>query len=254
MKGKEYLGPDSRRVQEMFAKIAHRYDFLNHFLSASIDRRWRSIAVKKVRDLVGSSPAMCLDACSGTGDLAIALDRGLKTKVIASDFCHPMLYRAGRKPAAKNIRIVEADALQLPFSNGAFDALTIAFGLRNLQDPYRGLEEISRVLRPQGAVVILEFSKPVVPVFRHVFDFYFRRVLPKLGAIISGDGSAYQYLPDSVGKFPAQEELADMMRRCGFESVQYRNLSGGIAALHWGKNGNQAHRVAATPVRIPSPC
>jgi demethylmenaquinone methyltransferase/2-methoxy-6-polyprenyl-1,4-benzoquinol methylase len=235
MTEREYIGPDSRRVQEMFSGIAHRYDFLNHFLSASIDRRWRSIAVRKVRDLVGFSPALCLDSCSGTGDLAIALERGLKTQVIASDFCHPMLIRASRKSAGKNIRAIEADALQLPFANGSFDALTVAFGLRNLQDPSRGLLEMHRVLRPRGAVVILEFSKPVVPVLGHLFNVYFRHVLPKLGAMISGHGSAYQYLPDSVGKFPAQEQLMDMMRGCGFEEVQYRNLSGGIAALHWGR-------------------
>src|SRR5215471_7949758 len=185
MTGSEYLGPDSRRVQEMFAGIAHRYDFLNHFLSASIDRHWRNAAVKKVRELVGSSPALCLDECSGTGDLAIALDRRLNTQVIASDFCHPMLVRGRAKTAGRRISIVEADALHLPFSNASFDALTIAFGLRNLQDPFRGLEEIHRVLRPDGAVVILEFSRPVIPVVRQLFGFYFQHILPKLGAIIS---------------------------------------------------------------------
>ena len=191
MTERDYLGPDSRRVQEMFAGIAHRYDFLNHFLSASIDRRWRKLAVGKVRELVGPSPPVCLDACSGTGDLAIALDGGLRTHVIASDFCHPMLTRANAKFAGRSIRVIEADALHLPFAKSSFDALTMAFGLRNLENPYRGLQEIHRVLKPAGAAVILEFSQPVVPILRHVFNFYFRHILPKLGAAISGDAGAY---------------------------------------------------------------
>lgn len=233
MKANEYRGPDSRRVQQMFAGIAPRYDFLNHFLSASIDRRWRKVAVAKVRELLPSSSTVtCLDVCSGTGDLAIALQRTLGHSVVATDFCHPMLTRAARKERA--IPNVEADALSLPFRDQSFDAVTIAFGLRNLEDPVRGLSEIHRLLRPNGAAVILEFSKPVVPVFRNLFGFYFRYVLPRLGAAISGDATAYQYLPDSVARFPAQEELVELMRTVGYKNVGYRNLSGGIAALHWG--------------------
>jgi len=235
MTERDYRGPDSRRVQQMFAGIAHRYDFLNHFLSISVDRHWRKVTATKVRDLIGPSPALCLDACSGTGDLALALDRSLQTQVIASDFCHPMLTRAHGKFAGHNIRTIEADALELPFPDGCFDVLTIAFGLRNLENPYRRLREIRRVLKPRGAVVILEFSKPVVPVFSHVFNFYFRHILPLLGGIVSGDGSAYEYLPDSVGKFPNQEQLLERMQEADFVETGYRNLSGGIAALHWGR-------------------
>ena len=240
MTEREYLGPDSNRVQQMFARIAHRYDFLNHFLSGSIDRHWRRVAVNKVRELMGSpGPRLCLDACSGTGDLAMALHRGLNSRVIASDFCHPMLTRANKKFASAGangaVHNVESDTLSLPFAGHSFDALTIAFGLRNLEDLRRGLLEMHRVLKPGGALVILEFSKPVVPVFRHVFNFYFRHVLPRLGAAISGDASAYRYLPDSVRKFPAQEDLAGLMRGIGFQDAGYRNLSGGIAALHWGR-------------------
>ena len=238
MTERDYLGPDSRRVQQMFAGIAHRYDFLNHFLSASIDRYWRRLAVNKVRELAGSSTSpssVCLDVCSGTGDLAIALQRGLHCNVVASDFCHPMLTRANTKVNGLPVRNVEADALNLPFPNQSFGAVTSAFGLRNLQDPARGLAEMYRVLRPGGAVVILEFSKPVAPVFKHAFNFYFRHVLPKLGALISGDGTAYQYLPDSVRKFPAQEQLMELMGHAGFREVRYCNLSGGVAALHWGR-------------------
>jgi demethylmenaquinone methyltransferase / 2-methoxy-6-polyprenyl-1,4-benzoquinol methylase len=220
----------------MFAGIAHRYDFLNHFLSAFIDLRWRHLAVRKIGELTRETrPRLCLDVCSGTGDLAAALQRNLGCDVVASDFCHPMLTRANAKFAGMPVMNVEADALGLPFSDRSFDALTIAFGLRNLEDPLRGLSEMRRVLKPGGVVVVLEFSKPVVPVFKHVFGLYFRYILPKFGALISGDGKAYQYLPDSVRKFPAQHELLDLLRSAGFKDPAYRNLSGGIAALHWAR-------------------
>jgi demethylmenaquinone methyltransferase/2-methoxy-6-polyprenyl-1,4-benzoquinol methylase len=236
MTEREYQGPDSRRVQEMFATIAHRYDFLNHFLSASLDRRWRALAVGKVQELTaGSAPRLCLDLCSGTGDLALALQRRIGCAVVASDFCHAMLTRSVAKFAGRPVRNVEGDALRMPFPDGSFDALTIAFGLRNLESPMRGLMEMYRVLRPGGVVVILEFSKPVAPGFRHLFNAYFRYILPKLGGFISGDSTAYQYLPDSVRKFPTQEELLSLLRSSGFRDPMYRNLSGGIAALHWAR-------------------
>jgi demethylmenaquinone methyltransferase/2-methoxy-6-polyprenyl-1,4-benzoquinol methylase len=149
-----------------------------------------------------------------------------------------MLMRAVEKVSASGIDNfilnVEADGLNLPFREQSFDAVTIGFGLRNLQDLRGGLKEIHRLLRPGGACVILEFSKPVVPVFRDLYGLYFRFVLPRLGAALSGDRTAYQYLPDSVAKFPSQAQLADFMRNAGYLNVGYRNLSGGIAALHWG--------------------
>jgi len=233
-----YRGPEGKAVRQMFGEIAHRYDFLNHFLSVSIDRKWRKLAAKKVEELArGIQPRLCLDLCSGTGDLAIELHRRLKLPVVASDFCHPMLVRSLSKTRSLNldgpIRTVEADSLEIPFQTGTFDAVTIAFGLRNLEDPAKGLQEMRRVLRPEGALVILEFSKPIVPIVRPAFEFYFRQILPRLGAWISGQKTAYQYLPDSVGRFPSQNELAAMMEKVGFRNVAYRNLSGGIAALHW---------------------
>ena len=242
MKERSYRGPDSHAVRTMFAGIAHRYDFLNHVLSASVDRGWRRAAVNKVRELTGgmSSSAVCLDLCCGTGDLALELHRQLKISVVATDFCHPMLTRSVGKVSAAGlqhaVRTAEADALSLPFRNQAFDAITIAFGLRNLEDPSRGLAEMRRVLKPGGGLVILEFSKPVTPVVRRVFGFYFRRILPRIGAAISGNGQAYQYLPDSVQQFPDQMELVGLMNSAGFQNVGYENLTHGIAALHWGVN------------------
>src|SRR5688572_22489631 len=233
-----YQGPDANAVRQMFGEIAHRYDFLNHFLSVSIDRRWRKIAAKKVEELIrGIQPRLCLDLCSGTGDLAIELHRRLKLPVVASDFCHPMLVRSLAKTRDLKldgpIRTVEADSLTIPFKTGSFDAVTVAFGLRNLEDPRKGLEEMRRVLRPDGALLILEFSRPVLPIVRSAFEFYFQRILPKLGSWISGQKTAYQYLPDSVGRFPTQIELAAMMEKVGLRNVAYHNLSGGIAAIHW---------------------
>ena len=148
-----------------------------------------------------------------------------------------MLVRSLAKTRALNleprIRTVEADSLAIPFSTGTFDAVTIAFGLRNLEDPRKGLEEMRRVLKPDGVLVVLEFSQPVLPVVRHAFHFYFHRILPRLGAWISGQKTAYQYLPDSVDRFPSQIELAAMMEKVGLRNVSYLNLSGGIAAMHW---------------------
>jgi len=234
-----YKGPDGRAVREMFSQIAHRYDFLNHFLSVSIDRRWRRLAVAKVAEFLqpGKTP-VCLDLCSGTGDLSIELQRRFGGDVVASDFCHPMLVLSAGKMRDlgldSRIRIVEADAMETPFPSDAFNAATVAFGLRNLEDPRRGLAEMRRVLKPGGVLVVLEFSRPVVPILREGFQFYFHNILPRLGAWISGQKTAYTYLPDSVRRFPAQRELAAMMEGVGFGSVGYRNLSGGIAALHWG--------------------
>lgn len=235
---KAFRGPDSNAVRRMFEGIAHRYDFLNHFLSVSIDRRWRKVAAGVVEEhLRNCESALCLDLCSGTGDLAIELHRRLRAPVIASDFCHPMLVRSLAKTKALKldgpIRTVESDALSIPFRAGVFDAVTIAFGLRNLEDPRKGLDEMRRVLKPDGILVILEFSRPVVPILRRAFHFYFHRVLPRIGAWVSGQKSAYQYLPDSVEQFPSQTELASMIEKAGFRNVGYRDLSGGIAALHW---------------------
>ncbi|MDQ3665425.1 MAG: bifunctional demethylmenaquinone methyltransferase/2-methoxy-6-polyprenyl-1,4-benzoquinol methylase UbiE [Acidobacteriota bacterium] len=226
----------AKRVREMFAAIAGRYDLLNHLLSGHIDTRWRRLAARKLWEYVGSSDSI-LDVACGTGDLSLILSETTGAHVFGTDFCRPMLDIAARKISNRehNIPLIEGDALRLPFRDCSFKAVTIAFGLRNLSDVERGLSELLRVLKPAGHLAVLEFSKPVVPGFRLLFNVYFTRVLPFLGGLISGSKSAYHYLPDSVTRFPDQKELSSLMRKVGLESVEYENLTGGIAALHTGK-------------------
>ena len=226
----------ARRVREMFAGIANRYDLLNHLLSGNTDKRWRRLVAKRLHEVLSVEGARALDVACGTGDLSLALAEKTGARVIGTDFCRPMLEIAARKAETNvsEIPFVEGDALQLPFGDGSFDAVTIAFGLRNLSSVETGLRELWRVLKPNGRAAILEFSRPVVPGFRAFFQFYFTRVLPKIGGMISGSRGAYEYLPDSVSRFPDQKRLAELMREAGFEQVEYKNLTGGIAALHLG--------------------
>jgi len=226
----------ARRVREMFAGIASRYDLLNHLLSGNTDKRWRRLVARKLQPALSVDGARALDVACGTGDLALALAAITKARIVGTDFCRPMLEIAARKASTNvsGIPFVEGDALKLPFADEAFNAVSIAFGLRNLSNVEASLRELRRILKPSGRVAILEFSKPVVPGFRALFQFYFTRVLPKLGGMISGSRGAYEYLPDSVSRFPDQKRLAAMMREAGFEEVEYQNLTGGIAALHLG--------------------
>jgi demethylmenaquinone methyltransferase / 2-methoxy-6-polyprenyl-1,4-benzoquinol methylase len=228
----------ARRVREMFAGIANRYDLLNHLLSGNIDKRWRRLVAERLHDVLSNEGARALDVACGTGDLSLALAETTGARIVGTDFCRPMLQIAARKATASNfsseIPFVEGDALKLPFADASFDAVSIAFGLRNLSSVEAGLKELWRVLKPEGRAAILEFSTPVVPGFRGLFKFYFTRVLPRIGGMISGSRGAYEYLPDSVSRFPDQQRLAEMMGEAGFEEVEYKNLTGGIAALHLG--------------------
>jgi len=226
------------RVRRMFGEIAGRYDLLNHLLSAGIDKYWRLRTVLAARP-EGSAPI--LDLCTGTGDLALAYDRaaGEQVRIVAADFCHPMLVlgleKAQRAGAGERITFVEADAQHLPLADDQFQIVCVAFGLRNVTDTQRGLEEMVRVCRPGGRVVVLEFSEPTWQPLRAVYGWYFRNVLPRIGqALARNKADAYNYLPESVGEFPHGEQLAARMRAAGLETVSFRPLSFGIATMYIG--------------------
>lgn len=232
--GPDQLAATSRAVRDMFAAVAPRYDFLNHFLSFGRDVAWRRATAHALRDALARHSSVALDVCCGTGDLALALARVSSGRVLGTDFCHPMLRRAKGKAAARArpLMFLEADTLALPFRDDSIDVVGVAFGFRNLADYARGLGEMRRVLRPGGWLAVLEFSRVRWPLLGPLFRFYFHRILPRLGTWISGVRGPYQYLPDSVSRFPDQEALAAQLGQAGFRNVRYRNFSGGVAALH----------------------
>ncbi len=232
----------SKAVREMFSGIAGQYDLLNHVLSLNIDKRWRRRVREEIQPILDNKNAVVLDVACGTGDLSIELNRDSAAKVIGTDFCRPMLAVAHEKNAGNNADIpyVESDAMNLSFADSSFDALTIAFGLRNLANFSSGLKELHRVLKPGGRIAILEFSSPILPGFKQLFNFYFANVLPRIGGMVSGSRGAYEYLPDSVAKFPDQKTLVAMMEQTGFKGVKYQNLTGGIAAIHVGNKNAEA--------------
>ncbi len=225
----------SQAVCAMFAAVAPRYDFLNHFLSLGRDIAWRRATARALRERLSRPGSRVLDLCCGTGDLAFACSRYSSGIVLGADFCRPMLLRARKKAVRRpgSVFFLEADALGLPFAAASLDAVALAFGFRNLANYAQGIEEIYRVLRPGGILAILEFSRARWPLFGPAFRFYFRRILPWLGTRVSGVSGPYQYLPDSVSKFPDQEALASLLREAGFQNVWYRDFTGGVAALHW---------------------
>ena len=226
----------SRWVRGMFGRVAHRYDLANHLLSANIDKYWRSHTVARVRDILRRPDARVMDLACGTGDLLVALEREAGRKLIGSDFCHPMLAGAKSKLLRLGLKstLLEADALSLPLPDASLDLITIAFGFRNFSNYRAGLVEMRRVLRPGGALAILEFSQPPNKAFAALYNWYSLRILPILGGAISGAPEAYKYLPESVRKFPEAAELATMMSETGF-SVDWEHLTFGIVALHVGR-------------------
>jgi len=222
------------RVREMFATIAGRYDLLNHLLSLNIDKKWRRLVVNRVRAKVLARESLILDVACGSGDLSLMLFEIDGARVVGTDFCRPMLSIAAEKVPA-DVRLIEGDALALPFKDATFDAVTIAFGLRNLAGVESGLKELRRILKPNGWVAVLEFSRPSNALLRPLFGLYFRKILPLLGGVISGSRGAYSYLPASVSRFPDQQQLGSLMEQAGLDQVSFENLSGGIAALHFGR-------------------
>jgi demethylmenaquinone methyltransferase / 2-methoxy-6-polyprenyl-1,4-benzoquinol methylase len=231
------LTTHAHQIREMFSAIAPRYDFLNHFLSLNIDKSWRRQAIRRLAPALSPPGSLCLDLCCGTGDMSLEIKRQIPSWVIGSDFSHNMLQLCQRKLAREKssfFPLVETDALLLPFPDRSFDGVAIAFGLRNLDDPKTALREMRRVLKPDGQLVVLEFAKPPNLFFNQLFQFYFHKILPWIGNNISKHNTAYSYLPHSVGIFPDQNTLAQLMTQCGYKNVGYKNLTGGIAALHWG--------------------
>ncbi len=227
---------DKRRyVRGIFSDIAPRYDLLNRMLSFSIDRRWRRAAVDRLA--WDRRPAgRYLDACAGTLDLATELARrpGFRGRVVATDFALPMLRIGAGKPPTGTVHAAAADTLQLPVADATFDGATVGFGVRNLAGLDLGLRELARVLRPQARLVILDFTTPRFAPLRSLYLFYFRRVLPLVGRLVSGHPTAYTYLPDSVMDFPEPGELERRLGEAGFRDTEHRLLSGGIAAITWG--------------------
>jgi len=216
-------------VRAMFDRVAPRYDLANTLLSFGQDRAWRQSAARATRLAPGET---ALDVACGTGGLTRALAKVQPgATVLGADFSLEMVRRA---PDGAGPMYLVGDALELPFPDDSLDVVTIAFGLRNLPDPDQGMREFHRVLRPGGRVVVCEFSRPTAPVFSQAYDRYLVRVLPTAAKWISSDPEAYQYLARSIGSWPDQAGLARRLRRVGFNQVQWRDLSGGIVALHRG--------------------
>ena len=228
------LGP--AEVREMFDRIAPRYDLLNRTMTAGLDGRWRRAAAAAA-DLAAGDRA--LDVCTGTGDLALEL--AYRTagagEAVGVDFSEEMVARARAKAARRGSSATfrVADALALPYEDDAFDAATVAFGIRNVADLDAGLAEMARVVRPGGRVVVLEITTPQKPPLSTFFSLWFDRVVPRLGSVLGRDGAAYSYLPASVRRFPEPPELAARMAAAGLEDVRWRGLAGGIVALHHGR-------------------
>jgi demethylmenaquinone methyltransferase/2-methoxy-6-polyprenyl-1,4-benzoquinol methylase len=231
------LSDKGEKIQQMFGAIAPRYDFLNRLLSFGIDRRWRTKAVRLLKYSEGSR---ILDVATGTGDVAleIALRTPASVRITGADFCKEMVdlgaIKVAASPYAERIDLKVAPCEDLPFANETFDSITIAFGIRNVVDRKLGLAEMWRVLRPGGRMIILEFSTPRSLLFRQLYYFYFRRLLPVIGGLFSRY-NAYQYLPDSVLEFPSQEEFSRMIAAAGFRNIHLHELTFGIASIYVGE-------------------
>ena len=233
-----YQNSDSGKkdqIEAMFDNIAPRYDFLNHFLSMGVDRGWRK---KAIRQLKSSRPKHILDIATGTGGLAIESAKLKPTRIVGIDLSEKMLDIGKEKVRLKKldqlISLQKGDSENLDFADGTFDAATAAFGVRNFENLEKGLKEIYRVLRPGGKIVILEFSKPNNRITQGIYYFYFFRILPALGRMVSKDSSAYTYLPESVDVFPSGEEFLSLLENAGFGSLTCRELSMGIASIYSG--------------------
>lgn len=227
-----------QQVRTMFNRIAHRYDFLNHFLSAGVDYSWRKKAIKLISR---NNPKTILDVATGTGDLAIEALKLNPQKIVGVDISEDMLAFGKKKLVEKDpkqiISLETGDSENLQFDSFTFDTVMVAFGVRNFENLEKGLSEMHRVLKKNGEVLILEFSKPTNFPIKQFYSFYFRFILPGLGRIISGDKSAYTYLPESVSEFPAGKAFTAILEDIGFQQTKHIPLTFGIAAIYTGKKG-----------------
>lgn len=227
-------------VNDVFRSVAERYDLMNDLMSGGLHRLWKNDFVTALDPPRSDRPFHVLDMAGGTGDIALRIVRagGLGTRVTLSDISPEMLAVGKRRVAEAHLddRIVavEANAEQLPFEDATFDAYTIAFGIRNVTHIDRALAEAFRVLRRGGKFMCLEFSEVQVPILDKLYAFHSFEVIPRLGRLVAGDADSYKYLVESIRKFPGQEQFAAMIRDAGFERAGYRNLTGGVAAIHWG--------------------
>lgn len=223
------------QVAEMFNNISPRYDFLNHFLSLGIDILWRKKAIRLLRE---HQPKTILDIATGTADFAIEAKNLNPDEIVGVDISEGMLdigrKKIKNKGLEKVIRLELGDSESLQFDDNKFDAIIVAFGVRNFENLKKGLEDMYRVLKPGGKTVILEFSKPTMFPFRQLYHFYFRWILPKIGKIVSKDNSAYTYLPDSVNAFPDGEQFLQILENVGFNNTQCKPLTAGISSIYVG--------------------
>ncbi len=222
------------QVAEMFNNIAGRYDFLNHFLSMGIDKGWRKKAIAEVAQ---ARPQAILDVATGTGDMAIAAAKTIQPeKITGVDIADGMLEVGRKKIADLNLQQIitlkTGDSESMPFGTGEFDAVMCAYGVRNFEHLEAGLTEMSRVLRPGGKVVILEFSHPTRPGIKQLYSFYFRYILPTLGKLVSKHSKAYTYLPESVKAFPEGKRFCEILQQCGFKDAKARPLTFGVTTLY----------------------
>ncbi len=225
-----------KQVEEMFDNIAPRYDFLNHLLSVNIDKIWRKKAMNLLKE---KKPQSILDVATGTADFAIQLRKLQPKEIIGVDISEKMLEVGRVKLKNKNltqlITLQRGDSEQLPFPDNRFDAITVAFGVRNFENLQAGIREMWRVLKPEGKLVVLEFSKPRVFPVKQMFYFYFHYVLPVIGRIFSKDQRAYTYLPESVERFPEGAAFTRLLEEAGFKNVQCKNLTFGISSVYSGE-------------------
>ncbi len=232
-----YREPNSKKVEQMFSHISSRYDLLNHVLSFGLDSRWRKACARETGRV---NCQRILDVCTGSGDMAIELSKFWRDKVYidALDFSQELIEigkRKIQKSGLRNITFKKADAELLPYNNEEFDAITIAFGLRNIQNKLKALKEFYRVTKPNGCFICLEFSRPTNPFLEKLYFFYLIKIIPLISRLLGSDPEAYRYLGDTIKDFLNANELADLIRSAGWKNVTYKLLTCGIVAIHLGK-------------------